>query len=345
MSEIQHHPTDDGDHWHPHDKAWMARRKEEWRAVKASLDVLSASWEPFKRKYHKYHKELFFHGTLNGECFEELFRADSLQGSLVTGDKAFLGDLPLFKIWYHPAPEALDLGALREEFLSYGNRHLTYVDFMRYYWGNGAKACGRMYDPNYGMMGGREALWIRLCAPSLDYCVKDRDGFTLGVTPENAEYYGGHHTAIEICKDARFVAYAPGQYLWDHLSYAAEHYPHLLFMQTVSLAKGPVLKERIGARDTFLAVLAEGLSFPDRTDASIRRPTTIALVERLLKGYERKEFSDGLLALWDEAKERMQELKEAHPWLVYESPERIDRKYGGFPVEKQQERIARWKLV
>lgn len=333
-------------YWHPKDPAWMAERKRQWLRVKQALDVLSARYPPFKRKFHKYHKELFFFGTLNPECRDPLLMDRPIDGFLATGHEAFNGALPLFKIWYHPEPKALDLEAMREEKLRSGSFATMGARFFNYWWGD-ISGCGeRMYTPDEGMMGGREALCVQFLYPRLDYRdeipVPDR-GWSEPLCPHpgSVELWCQCHTQVELCRDARFVPYAPGQYLWEHMSYAVERYPELLFRERHGDTSTPVSTER---RDWFLSAIAEVLAFEARTDASRRRPSTIALVERLMSKYDRKDFTPAMLALWDEAKQRVGELTERFRVYVHRESEDVAR-LCGLSAEEQAKRVSQWKQV
>jgi hypothetical protein len=187
-------------------------------------------------------------------------------------------------------------------------------------------------------MGGRETLALKLCLPSMDY----RDTYIVGQRTEYAyclppdEILGScmYSTRHELRKDARWYPNAAGQWLWDHLSYAMGKYP-----------------DGFGIRypdwhHSLKRVMAEILGFEQRTDLSRRRPTTIAMVERLLRQYERREFSDAMLKLWDEANADQRALREENastPWYLA-SEAYIQDEYR-LTTEKQRERIAQWKLI
>lgn len=103
----------DETYWHPHDKIWLAERKHEWRLVKYNLSLSAQRNGLLKREYFKFHEELFFFGTLN-----PAIRDPTIIGNYrLTGHEAFMYALPLFWLWYHPAPESLDLEAMRTEFI------------------------------------------------------------------------------------------------------------------------------------------------------------------------------------------------------------------------------------
>ncbi len=138
--------------------------------------------------------------------------------------------------------------------------------------------------------------------------------------------------------DARFIPYAPGQYLWDHLSYNMEHYSDKVFLVQSSRLTTEDMRWRL------MKLVAEILAFEQRTDASRNRPSTIAMVESLIGKYERKEFSDAMLALWDETKLNFSALQKERRWIVcYRDQEWLEE--DGMPREKQQERVSQWKQV
>ena len=141
-------------------------------------------------------------------------------------------------------------------------------------------------------------------------------------------------------KDARFFPNAPGQYLWDHLSFAVEHYQKRIFSDKIW--------DGSKARQELLVLIAEILNFEQRTDNSHRRPSTLALVEELINKYERKDFSDAMLSLWSEAKANISKYQQigVDKGTFYMSEERLQNAFEKeFPIKQQKERIAQWKLV
>ncbi len=91
----------------------------------------------------------------------------------------------------------------------------------------------------------------------------------------------------EVLLTSRFAInpYAPGQYLWDHLSYNFEHYP-------VDCLSGEYSIPRLEA------CLQAILSFQEKED----KPALTKLRNTLYERFEAKDFSDRLLAFWDEQK-------------------------------------------
>lgn len=336
-------------YWHPEDKQWMKERKELWKTIKYNLDLLSKS-TPIKRSYHKYHKELFFYGSINEEVWGEWdFDIDPTDVPVheLSGLDAFWSMLPVFRIWYHPNPEVLDLDKLREEFRRCGSLESARERYFREFDGAGAGGgFGYAYYPEYGMMGGREELVVRFLCPGLDYMQElpgvRRPEFTSKpcFIPLDTYWNCRGSTTIELYQDARFSPYTPGRYLWDHLSYALEHYQERIY----SHGGSEDLKEGL------LIVMAEILDFDARTDTSRNRPSTIDMVERLTTKYDRKDFSDVMLSLWDQAKADIVNLrKKGRGMELFKWDEKeLETAFGRntfFPVEEQRKWIARWKQV
>lgn len=334
-------------YWYPKDKEWMKARKELWRTIKYNLDLISKH-VPLKRSAHKYHKELFFYGTINEGVWDSLtpYQPGDREHH-INGMGAFWGILPVFRIWYHPQPESIDLDALRREYSSAGYLDSAQERFLKLRGAGGGAGYGGAFLPEYGMMGGREELVVRLLFPEFDYR-KDREDSNIKtcnyLTPDRAYWSCISGTGFELRKDARFHPYNPGQYLWDHLAYAVEYYPDRVFIPENRYNKS------LDARKMILINISEILSFDQRTDSSHNRPSTIAMVERLIGKYDRKEFPDAMMNLWDEAKadvSELQELARKHE-LFCASEDEIEDFFeyeGGFSPEKQREWIARWKQV
>lgn len=338
----------EGDYWHPQDKSWMAERKAQWRDVKESLDVLSAGWAPFKRKFHKYHKELFFFGTLNPDCRRDgdIRRASPIERFITTGHEPFLGELPMFRIWYHPEPAAIDLGALRESYLKHARLQTIHEDFFKY-WSAGAGLRGKAYLPSYGMMGGREERVVRFLFPGLDYQKsfmegQDRQDYGASTRPYHMMLTCYAGTVKELRMDATFIPNAPGQYLWDQMSFNLEQYPDIVFADEE--LRGVSKSEAEYWRSIFKVIIAELLTFDKRQDRSRNRPSTIAMVERLINQYERREFSDAMLDLWDESKKEVEVLNKMDRHLFYEDAEKLAARYD-LTVDELNKRVEQWKQV
>lgn len=322
-------------YWKPDDKQWMKQRKEEWRIVKQSLDVISSGHAPFKRNYHNFHKDLFFYGAVEKKH----------SGS---GHKAFLYSLPMFQIWYHPDTENVSVEEVLQPFVGPGRMANLRKSFFETCFNAGQNPVLKMFSPVTGMMNGREEQVVKYVCPGYDY--KDtaiqldnpgrsKTGQEACFWPPSLRRILTSHTRKELIQDARFVPFAPGQYLWDHLSYMLEHYYNEVF----ELTSGSKSKSD-EIRNTFLELIAEILAFEKRTDKSRRRPSTIALVERLFGQYESKSFSDPMLKLWEEAKKNINNLLASSAPQTFHSPEELE-KNDFMPIEVQEERVSQWKQV
>ena len=330
-------------YWFPDDKAWMAERKKQWRQIKFNLDVLSHHVTEFKRAYHKYHKELFLYGTLNPECQSDSMRDLNADGFVATGHKPFIYRLPIFKIWYHPQPDSIDLKQLLSEYLGYADLSKTRLDFFHKFC-TGTYPSKHMYSAEHGMMNGREVLCIDFLFPGHDFNEMIIDQFgkehPASMSPGMIRQFCENDTSCELYMDARFCPYAPGQYLWDHLSSSLELYPEEVFYNKRDKAPSDQY------RNKFLTILAEVLSFEQRGDLSRHRPSTIAMVDRLITQYETKVFSDVMLKLWEEAKINIKKLKKEKAIIFGFEPEVLSKMLGStFPLDLQKERITQWKQV
>jgi hypothetical protein len=327
--------------WHPDDKQWMKERKEKWRAVKQSLDVISHGYTPFKRKYHKYHKELFFTGVVNDEA-KNVFAGVEYS----TGNEAFDHVLPLFEVWYHPQVEKLDISQLLLSYIKRGTMNKIREAFFQNFFRTSCDNALKLFSPAEGMMNGRETQVVKLVCPGYDFKELVSDtinpnqayGQSVCAHPKIIETYLKSGTRIELTSDARFIPYAPGQYLWDHLSFALEQYPDKVFDPSSTNKTYDELKRQL------LELIALILTFEKRTDKSRHRPSTIAMVERLIGKYENKSFSDAMLKLWEEAKQNLNDLLEKCSFSICRSPEDLE-KYDYMPIDFQNERMSQWKQV
>lgn len=144
-----------------------------------------------------------------------------------------------------------------------------------------------------------------------------------------------HSTRHELTMDARWFPNTAGQWLWNHLSFAMNKYPETI---------------NEGQRGQMKHTIAEIFGFEARTDPSRRRPTTIAMVERLLRQYEAREFSDEMLKVWDEAKAHQHALQQQNAkseyYCMMASEEYIQKWFHrSLTPKKQRERIAQWNLI
>jgi len=165
--------------WQVHDKQWMAQRKEEWKKVKYALNIMTEGNDPryFKKKYHRYHQNLFFYGqkVMDGEILHmgsidgyDRYRDEPhLDKERFLGGDPFFRRLPFFEIWYHPRPELLDLDGIRLEWLKNWSLPAMWEMAQKLLFVTGKN--GKPFDPEYGAMGGREKLIVELCCPDVDY--------------------------------------------------------------------------------------------------------------------------------------------------------------------------------
>lgn len=329
-------------YWHPDDKNWMKERKEKWRDVKLSLDVISHGYTPLKRKYHKYHKELFFTGVVNDEVRNPYVVTQGTSGYVM-----FDSALPLFEVWYHPEVEKLDLNRILLAYIKNSTmdrlREALFMNIFR----TSCDPSLKMFSPATGMMNGREKHAVELVCPGFDFKEivsatlnpNQSSGQSVCAHPRRLEHFLKRHTRLELLSDARFIPYAPGQYLWHHFSYAMEKYPEKIFDTSSTNKTYDELKNEI------LEIIAHILAFEKRTDKSRHRPSTIAMVEYLIGQYEAKSFSDPMLKLWEEAKLNLNNLiDKCCSFNINLNQEELE-KYHAMPINYQNERISQWKQV
>jgi len=313
--------------WKVHDKQWMAQRKEEWKKVKYALNIMTEGNDPryFKKKYHRYHQNLFFYGqkVMDGETLHmgsidgyDRYRDEPyLDKERFLGGRPFFRVLPFFEIWYHPKPELLNLDRIRTDWLAITSLWSLWKYAQRLLFVTGKN--GKPFDPEYGAMGGREKLIVELCCPDVDYkkpfsrhgleeevLLKkleiSEDYFQPCPRPKELVHRCLHDTCWELVNDKVYCPNTAGQYFWDHLSYALEKYPD----ETLG-GEGPWGLPWVDNKNRRRAILMTiwcVLDFESRTDPARNRPVTIEMVDRLIGRYERKEFSPTLMSLWEEAK-------------------------------------------
>ena len=175
---------------------------------------------------------------------------------------------------------------------------------------------GKSFDSTYGAMGGRERLIVELCCPGLDFnkpfffpgledkinpkfLKQEKDYLQPCPRPKELVKRCLHDTRRELSTGEGYFPYypyTPGQYLWNHLSYAVENYPE------EAMGNIPLGSARSTGHRGALLILWELLNFDKRTDYTRNRKSTIEMVQRLVGQYERNEFSPALMRLWEEAK-------------------------------------------
>jgi hypothetical protein len=188
--------------WKPDDKQWMAQRKKDWRQVQLSLDVM----RNIKKKYYKYHKELFFTG--------EVDQSDDMVFSVKEGSEPFDFMIFFYEMWYHPSPS---LSVFQEIFdaQTLPSTLLRARDIL-------FKFQTQQFSEDYGMLGGREELFVKVLLPSNNWQEERwfehaKKGYPLCMHPDLL-LKECNRAAQPILHGRIFNPYAPGQYLWDYLS-------------------------------------------------------------------------------------------------------------------------------
>lgn len=270
--------------WKTDDKAWMAQRKDEWRKVKENLGKMD---NEVLRRGHKYHKELFFQGSINPLFSDstEIVRAN-LVGTF--------GSCPLFfKMWYYPEASEEDLADL---FYREGTRHshraaiellfgaFTHADF----------------SSSYGMLGGREESFVKVLMPGLDWKEKrsfsaQGEQYTSSIHPGLVFRYCIPHTA-GLLSSYPINPHAPGQYLWTHLIYACAHYPDLVIREDERAFWDKQLRK-------FVHMI---LDFEIREGAPTDCPEAVNLRSWLYKNFEQGAMPEMLMSYWREEKAKFE---------------------------------------
>ena len=235
---------------------------------------------------------------------------------------------------------------MRTAYLPYGRLHGLREDLTRWLAGSPLGGPGYSLDPAYGGFNGREPLLARFIFPGLDpaerrtFPGREACPEEWGARPTWLRDYCLRGSVAELRKDAHYYPNDIGQFLWDHLSYAIEHYPH----ETLDEPYPSGITS--DARRMLLLIMREVWHFHERTDPSRWRPSTIALVESLLQRVAANAFGPTLMALWQEAK-TLTELSADEMWIFDNGEEHIARscRVHDFTVEKQREWRSRWQQV
>lgn len=280
------------DAWRSHDKAWLAERKKEWKLVSKYLDLINNKTGDLPKRQRKPHKELFFYGTIYPEKQD--------------GSGSPFGFCQLFYLmWYFPKPseevfrefcgaspaKGGELRQARDMLLDYS------------YLGKG----------DYGLLGGREALFAKVLIPPLDCkeeLVFQPNGEVLkGLTPWtifSACVAAGRYLLSSWAPEKWPNPYLVGQYLWDQFDYVFEHYyGELSTIDTYGENRflfGQPDREKPGSIHYLFEVLRMTLDFDEREGAPRDNPAARALREKLLSRFEARDFSPRLMSVWDEVK-------------------------------------------
>lgn len=267
--------------WRPDDKEWMAARKAEWRHVVANLNVMNSIVD---RKAHKYHKEWFFYGRKHPDLTSD----DVGVRARIRVIRGVAPDRLYFRLWYHPEPS---LDAFREivaaEQHLYGRREARDFFFVRF--------SPRHFPVDYGMLGGREELVVKTLFPAMDWRDRLYDG-GIGFSPDLIVNICPITTSNLLTGEFLINPYAPGQYLWDHLSYSIQYYEDDL--------KNDEEQRYDHQMATLNCALRSILEFtPDRNESTSRLPV-VKLGKTLRERFEAKDFHPRLMELWEVEKAR-----------------------------------------
>lgn len=280
------------DAWHPDEKSWLNQRKKEWRQVSKNLDLIHDQNGKLPKRLRKYHKELFFYGTI----FKETR----------TADPSPFGSSQLFYLmWYFPEPSEEIFREFCGAYPAKGGELKRARQLLLDY--------SHLGKGEYGLLGGREELFVKVLVPELDCNQK------LVFHPNSEELSEvSPWTIFSSCIAAgRYLLsswpmekwsnpYLVGQYLWDQFDYAFEHY-----YDQISICNelgenrflfGVPKKRRPGSIHYLFEVLRMVLDFDEREDAPRDNPAARALRERLLTRFESRGFSPRLMSIWNEVK-------------------------------------------
>jgi len=337
-----------GEHWQSSDPVWLESRVKEWnsyvlpRLKKNRINVDSI----------ELHKEMFLYGTLLGE---RLFENSAFNYSLnpfdnKRHDRNFSKALdteawPLILIWFHPRADILEpsLKIFLEFILSNGIALEKLRREMNVFFS--------LPTVGYGAMNGNEEFAMNFLFPSLKrneiFNFTDNNGqvikVNLGLGKMKVSGIA-FDTQIELIGDARFLPYKPRQFLWKHLSHIMVHEPDLFF-PTKDMDKR-VQSDLKRTQRQFQSVIARIFDFENRTDASSKRPSTVAMVERLLSKYERKDFSEPMIELWDKTKKNIKHQLSLNKRNYYQSFADVNASRQDLWSQKYQEYLmSKWRQV
>ena len=261
--------------WKTDDPEWIAEREQEWAHVKANLNKMDPV---IPKRSHKYHHELFFEGKLDP------ILSDTTAMLRDNIDSPFDWYLPLFRMWYLPERS---LESYREIFDSQSS--MLALGHCRSFMFNVFRLS--MFPTDYGMFGGREEFFIKTFFLGLDYRDSiDREGdiYTYSYGPRRTLVFCADHTSA-VLTTSGVNPFAPGQYLWDHVSYNFDQYTDACFEND---------KDVIRLR----RCLRKVLDWEDREDAPRERKNVLELRMSLFERFEAGGFSAPLMQYWKEEK-------------------------------------------
>ncbi len=295
------------DAWRPDDKEWLAERKKEWRQVSKNLDLIHDKNGKLPKRLRKHHKELFFYGKIYQE--------------VVTGDPSPFGFCQLFYLmWYFPEPSEDVFREFCGASPAKGHQLKKARDMLLDY--------SYLGKGDYGLLGGREELFVKVLIPPLDCKVElvfQPNGEVLqGLWPIRifeACVFGTKNMLNTRKTNSRPNPYTIGQYLWDQMDYAFDHYYDQLstidkYGRNFFLFGEP--ERRQPSKVSYLFELLDMiLDFDERERAPRDNPVAVALRERLLSRFNSRGFSPRLMAIWDEAKAHYESGSEEPLWGLF----------------------------
>lgn len=257
-----------------------AARKAEWRNIKVNLNEMEIM---VPRRTHKYHKQWFFTGELDPIVNR---RYAAIKPSNVPDP--FDGAQLFFEMWYHPEPSLELFRKLVVNASDYNFRQSRDALTNRFNLGK--------FSSDYGMLGGREELFVRALYPELDYknatdTNSRGDTINLSIHPQLcAMFFLGH--VIPLLLSDSVNPNAPGQFLMEHFCFGLERYPEQIF------AHGDREFREFRLREFCRLVV----DFHEREGEAVKRPASIGLRNRIYARFEARDFPEILMTYWDEQK-------------------------------------------
>lgn len=259
------------DYFHPENKLWVADRKAEWRPVKKNLGAMNIV---VARKTHRFHQTFFFSGEQDPLLSD---RRECMRQDIPNPYGSYLA---FFKMWYHPEPssdtfkEVFEEGVENSLSLSKSRNLLFNLD-------------ADLFTTDYGMCGGREELMVKTFFFGVDHRVEVIDGYAQCYPPKSMFTKCVNHT-LSLLLRSNVNQYAPGRYLWDHLSYIFEEY-HELFLDSYYTEILHKVSRLI-------------LNFHEREDGPKDREVVAEFRGQLMARFEARDFTPKLMAIWDQEK-------------------------------------------
>ncbi|HEY9052533.1 MAG TPA: hypothetical protein VIQ03_13360 [Gammaproteobacteria bacterium] len=239
-------------------------RREEWRKVLNSLDIISL----IKRGDYKYHKELFFNGDAG-------FPDEDKSKSRVFDGRARV----IFKMWYDSEPDA---DKFKKMFIDDPSEYAQ-QRFFTYHSNSSSKM-----DDEYGLMGGREKLIVNAIFPSMDYAdVVEKNRLTTHLAPEPGKCLTyALNGVFPLIRGINKNPFSPGQYLWEHLDKSIDK---------IDFSNAFFAKEKLRLVETlfYLRKRSEKYGFPSS------RAHVIEMADTLAAKFDNKQFDSTLMSYWD----------------------------------------------